>query len=158
MNKKEFLDILRQSLVGEVSDVVLEQNMRFYNEYISSHSDKSEEEIIDEIGDPRLIARTIIDTERIPAHGSFGSNNYNDYGHRQYYEDYDQHQNHGHRRSNGKKGYFRIKWYHKLALICLVILFVLTIFRAGLFLLKLLSVFIVPIIIISILWYMFRDI
>ena len=156
MNKKEFLEVLRQSLVGEVSPIVLEQNIKFYNEYISSHSDKSEEEIIDEIGDPRLIARTIIETEKIPEQGSFGFNNYDDYDNRRSYDDY---KNKDYRNtSNRRSGYIRIKWYHKLALMCLAIFLVLIVLRAGWLLLRLLSVFIVPIIIISILWYMFRDI
>lgn len=157
MNKKEFIEILRQSLVGEVTSSILEQNISFYNEYISSHSDKSEEEIIDEIGDPRLIARTIIETERIPDQGSFGSNNYNDYSNRQYYDEYDK--NKGQRNTSDRSsGAFRIKWYHKWALIGIVILLAFILIRAGWLLLKLLSVFIVPIIIISILWYMFREV
>ena len=64
MDKKEFMDILRQSLQGEVDDNIIEQNIRFYNEYISSQRGKNESEVIKEIGDPRLIAKTIIETAK----------------------------------------------------------------------------------------------
>lgn len=62
MEKKEFLDCLREYLSGEVSGPVIESNIRYYDSYISEHSSSLEEErrCIEEIGNPRLIATTII--------------------------------------------------------------------------------------------------
>ena len=64
MRKDEFLRLLRQALTGNVPAAVLEENVRYYDFYIREEVEKgrTEEEVIAEIGDPRLIARTIADT------------------------------------------------------------------------------------------------
>lgn len=64
MKKDEFLRLLREALQGDVPAAVIEENIRYYNSYISEEVGKgrSEEEVIAEIGDPRLIANTIEDT------------------------------------------------------------------------------------------------
>ena len=64
MRKDEFLQILRRALNGEVPPSVVEETIRYYDDYITQESRKgaSEEEVIAEIGDPRLIAKTIEDT------------------------------------------------------------------------------------------------
>lgn len=65
MNKQEFLSELRRNLVGEVPGQEVDKNIAYYEEYISSDGSESEQCRIDEIGDPRLIARTIIETYKI---------------------------------------------------------------------------------------------
>ena len=64
MTKQEFLDGLQNALVGEVPSAVVNDNLRYYEEYIVTQirMGKSEEEVMEMLGDPRLIARTIIDT------------------------------------------------------------------------------------------------
>lgn len=64
MNKTEFIEILRNTLTGEVDGSVVSENVQYYTQYIQSQMNqgRSEQEIMDELGDPRLIARTIIDT------------------------------------------------------------------------------------------------
>ena len=64
MNKQVFLDELRQALEGNISSQSIVSNIMYYDEYFTNEIRKgrSEEEIIDELGDPRLIAKTIIDT------------------------------------------------------------------------------------------------
>lgn len=64
MRKEEFLQTLRRALTGDVPPGVVEENIRYYDSYISEEVRKgrTEEEVIGEIGDPRLIARTIEDT------------------------------------------------------------------------------------------------
>lgn len=64
MSKSEFLDKLRVSLNGKVSPSLVEENIRYYNEYIQSQiaGGRSEEEVMEHLGDPRLIARTIVQT------------------------------------------------------------------------------------------------
>ena len=66
MNKIEFLDRLRRALVGEITSHLIEENIRYYDEYITSEVVKgnTEERVIDALGDPRLIAKTIIDTNK----------------------------------------------------------------------------------------------
>ena len=65
MDRNEFVSTLRAVLTGEVSEFVVEDNVRYYDSYISQEiaSGKSEAEVMESLGDPRLIARTIIDTQ-----------------------------------------------------------------------------------------------
>lgn len=65
MRKSEFLQELRNCLAGEVSAAVIQENVAYYDSYISGQtaSGRSEEAVIEEIGSPRLIARTIIDSQ-----------------------------------------------------------------------------------------------
>ncbi len=65
MNRNEFVSTLRSALTGEVPDFVVEDNVRYYSEYISREvaGGKSEQEVLEMLGSPRLIARTIIDTQ-----------------------------------------------------------------------------------------------
>ena len=62
MRKTEFLQELREALDGEVSASVIQSNISYYDQYISQEAAKGrrEEEVIEEIGSPRLIAKTII--------------------------------------------------------------------------------------------------
>jgi uncharacterized membrane protein len=63
VEKQEFLDGLRIALAGEVSTRLVTDNVRYYDEYILTQIrlGRSEAEVLEELGDPRLIARTIID-------------------------------------------------------------------------------------------------
>ena len=61
MTKNEFLSILRDSLAGNVPSDVINENISYYRDYIENN-DKAESQVLEELGDPRLIARTIIDS------------------------------------------------------------------------------------------------
>ncbi len=149
MNKKEFLDLLRQALEGEVDNSILEQSISFYSQYISSHSDKSEEEVIQEIGDPRLIAKTIIETEK--ASGRESSSGYDNRSHDDsvrstaYQGD-----------SDNSEMFHRIKWYHKAIIVLILLFLFLVLIRLGWILIRLFFMFLVPIIIIALLFTIFR--
>lgn len=62
MTKQEFLDELRQSLSGEVSSESIMDSYRYYSTYIEDEmrSGKLEEQVVEELGRPSLIARSII--------------------------------------------------------------------------------------------------
>lgn len=64
MTKTEFLDTLRLKLAGEVSASEIDSTIRYYDEYISETVQKGqpESQVLEELGSPLLIARTIIDT------------------------------------------------------------------------------------------------
>ncbi len=68
MNREEFLDILRQQLEGNLPPDTLYNQLSFYRDYIDREigSGKSEESVLAALGDPRLIAKTLIDTNDIP--------------------------------------------------------------------------------------------
>ena len=75
MRKEEFLQTLRRALTGDVPPGVVEENIRYYDSYIGEEVRKgrTEEEVIREIGDPRLIARTIEDTTDGAGEGRYQS-------------------------------------------------------------------------------------
>lgn len=64
MNKQEFIDRLRAALNGRVSPSLVTENVNYYEDYINMEIRKgrSEAEVLQMLGDPRLIAKTIIDT------------------------------------------------------------------------------------------------
>lgn len=63
MTKTEFLQILREELDGRVPYSVIQENLTYYDSYISSEAAKGipESQVIEDLGGPRLIARTIVD-------------------------------------------------------------------------------------------------
>lgn len=79
MNKQEFLEKLRQALTGRVASSVVAENIKYYEDYINVEVRKgrSEEEVLNQLGDPRLIARTIVETSdgRRSTEGGRGSTN-----------------------------------------------------------------------------------
>lgn len=69
MNKEAFIDTLRRALSGKVSDYELTDHVRYYEDYIRQEMNRgrSEQEVLEELGDPRLIARTILETSGMKA-------------------------------------------------------------------------------------------
>ena len=70
MTKEQFMMELEQSLQGEVSAYELSDSLTYYRQYFEDEirNGKSEEDVIRELGSPRLIARSIIE-----AHGNEGA-------------------------------------------------------------------------------------
>ncbi len=64
MDRETFLRELRIALQGQISQVKVNENLAYYENYIMEQSRKgrTEEQVIEELGNPRLIAKTIIDT------------------------------------------------------------------------------------------------
>ena len=117
-------------------------------------------EIIEELGDPRLIAKTIIETEKIAMEKAGFNRERDDY--RSGYRDSDDNgynQSDGDRdRSNysGSFSFGKFKWYHKLILILLVILLFVIIIFLGRVVISFLLMFGVPILVILLLVSLFR--
>lgn len=63
MNKTKFLEGLKEALQGEISAAELNNQLLYYERYIDDELKKgrTEEDIFNELGAPRLIARTIIE-------------------------------------------------------------------------------------------------
>lgn len=161
MNKEEFLQALRRDLSGDVPPGVVEENVRYYREYITDEVRKgrTEEEVIEEIGDPRLIAKNIEDTTDLPeedAGQGFGGGYYESSGETgdAYGED-----GYSQQRQN-TRGSFHVfdlsKWYVKLGLILIVflVLYAVVAIVGGIF--TLLAPFLGPILIIWLLICLFR--
>lgn len=62
MNSQEFLDKLRLALSGQIGASQVEENIAYYREYISAQvrMGQPEEAVLGNLGDPRLIAKSII--------------------------------------------------------------------------------------------------
>ena len=65
MTRIEFLQQLRQALENDLSGSVVQENVDYYNQYISDEvrKGKSEEEVLRMLGDPWILARTVIDAQ-----------------------------------------------------------------------------------------------
>lgn len=61
MNRFEFTEVLRKSLSGRVDYRVVNENVAYYENYIDTEIRKgrSEKDVLGELGDPRLLAKTI---------------------------------------------------------------------------------------------------
>lgn len=64
MTRYEFLEGLRAALTGEIPDEVVAENIRFYEHYIDEgiRKGRTEQDVLEEFGSPRLIAKTIMET------------------------------------------------------------------------------------------------
>lgn len=158
MKKKEFLEILMRTLKHEVSDETIEQHIRYYDQYIGSQSSSLEEEIIKELGDPRLIAKTIIEAEK-------AAKNNHRYSNTEYREERNSSSwERGRGASAGTTGqggsnnfsFTHLKWYHKLIFWCVMILIILLLVFVFKFLIGILVAFGVPIFLVILLYYIVK--
>jgi uncharacterized membrane protein len=166
MTKNEFLDELRTSLKGELPDVEVENNIRFYDEYINSKNhDKSEELLMEQLGNPRLIAKTIVETYQI-SHGPL----YKSVGHESAYQDanttdsnttYEENQSDYDTHNNRKAYNFGfhpiLTWYQKLFLIIVVIMFIFLFVLIGGILIRLFFSIGIPLIIVYLFYKMIKN-
>ena len=143
MSREEFLAGLEEALAGEVPASVIRENLNYYNSYISQEMAKGRtvDEIVDEIGEPRIVARTIIDSSE--AAGAFedaGST----------YESQSETSSHVH--------YFDLsKWYWKLLLMLAVFVVFSAVFRllGGIF--ALLVRFAGPVLMLLLVWWFIKS-
>lgn len=75
MNKTEFIEKLQRALAGGLPSGQVAENVRYYQDYIDSEMrrGRSEREVMELLGDPRLLARSIIEANK-RAGTSYGSN------------------------------------------------------------------------------------
>lgn len=65
MNRAEFLEGLKVAMSSEADAQTLQENIEYYSQYISEQvrAGRSEQEVLEELGDPWLIARSILDVQ-----------------------------------------------------------------------------------------------
>ncbi len=75
MSRAEFIEKLQRALAGGLNSGQVAENVRYYQEYIDCEVSKGrrEEEVIAQLGDPRLLAKSIIEANK-RAGTSYGSN------------------------------------------------------------------------------------
>ena len=165
MSKQEFMENLRLALNGRVSPGVVTENLNYYNDYINMEVRKgrTEEEVLASLGDPRLIARTIVQTHgggndptsRVTADGGSytgqGGNHSGQSFNRNASQSYD-----SYGQNNGSTGghRFRIPGWLILILILVVVVLILgVVFSVLSFLLPVL----LPLLVVVFLVKLFRD-
>lgn len=67
MDRQEFVSRLRACLSGRISPALVEENTRYYEDYINTHIrlGEPEESVLEALGDPRLIARSIVAADSV---------------------------------------------------------------------------------------------
>lgn len=67
MDKSEFLEKLRLTLGGRIPASEVTRHVAYYEDYINTEVRKgrTEEEVLASLGDPRLIAKTIVETSTV---------------------------------------------------------------------------------------------
>lgn len=125
MTKKEFLDILRESLAGNVPAAVIEENIRYYKDYIENNG-VSEEKTLEDLGDPHLIARTVIDSFKAskgPMADFYTEQARNEYSQGAYEENEENsnYNNYGSGQYDPGMMHRQFKWYEKLIAVLVVI-------------------------------------
>ena len=75
MDRTEFTEKLQRALAGGLDSSQVADNVRYYQEYIDSEIRKgrSESEVMEQLGDPRLLAKSIIEANK-RAGANYGSN------------------------------------------------------------------------------------
>lgn len=117
MNRGEFLEILRSQLSGQMHEGKVAAHVRYYEDYIQSQvrGGRSEEEVLAELGDPRLIAKTLLDTDTDTGNGNYEE--YSTYSDSSYGTGYGQ-------QSAGEKRVHKLDlstWYGKTIVIAVAI-------------------------------------
>lgn len=156
MNKQEFLEKLRLALNGRVAPSVVTENINYYEDYINVEVRKgrSEEEVLAQLGDPRLLARTIVATHggNQTAAGGKGADYDYDGGRSEGFREYASGE--GKRFRERGNGVFRIPGWVLLILFLVVVVIVLSLVFS---LVSVLLPVLLPILLVVFLVKLFRD-
>lgn len=158
MNKQEFIDRLRAALNGRISPALVAENVNFYEDYINVEirKGKTEEEVLNALGDPRLIARTIVETNGGDGSNAYQSAEYQESGYQN--TDYQNtgYQNTGYQKSDYQdtaKSFHIPGWLWAIIVILIVVLVLSAVFSLLSFLLPIL----IPVLLVLFFVKLFRD-
>lgn len=145
MTRNEFLSELRQALENDLSGSIVQENVEFYNQYITDEvrKGKSEEEVLTMLGDPWILARTVIDA----ANGTDQSTVYEAGG--SSYTGYGSDKGRTTEEKNPQVHLFGLdSWWKKLLLVLGIVMIVLVVFAIVSGLIRLLAPILVPILVV----------
>lgn len=129
MRRQEFIEQLRIALQGTIPQEKLNEHLRYYDNYIMEEARKgrTEEQVIEDLGDPRLIAKTLAMTD------TSGNHNGTD-----------------HQRQKKQKSSFRWNsWYGRALLIIIAILIVIIVGHVLAFLLPIVLTVVLVLVVLS---------
>lgn len=139
MRQDEFINCFREALIGKVPEQIIQDNVNYYKDYISSQirSGKSESEVLRSLGDPRLLAKTIEESNKF-AGNSAGNGYYsNNSGNGYYSNDYDYNYkktNNGYEPQSDNKSERMLQfkgWFVFAVVILLLIIVAMLVFRVA---------------------------
>lgn len=139
MSREEFLRGLEEALAGEVPASTIRENLNYYGSYISQEMAKGRtmDQIVEEIGEPRIVARTIIDSCEAAGETVGGEDGYTRGGYSDTYENgYDRRDSERREYSSGRSPhihYFDLnKWYWRILIpIAVMLIFFFIIYAVG---------------------------
>lgn len=153
MTKNEFLSELRIALAGEVPEGEIENNIRYYDSYIKEQAAlNTEEQVLEQLGDSRLIAKTIIETYQLSHgplyHSKMNQSAYQDGDTMDWTEDKEDSVYGQENSSYQSYGIHQIKWYHKVLLGVIAALVLVAVIFIGGFMIKLFFTIGIPLLIV----------
>ena len=157
MTRYEFINKLKSALENDLNPAAVQEHVNYYNDYISSEirNGRSETEVIDELGDPWAIAKNIISSE------GNDSSSYEEYSYTSTDQELNRHNGSGNSygNSSGRPNVHIFgldSWWKKLLLIFGIIGIVMIVFSIITGLVSLFAPFILPILIISFVFKLFK--
>lgn len=149
MSKKEFLAILQETLAGQIPEDEIANQLDYYKSYINDSD--SEKQVLEELGDPRLIARTIItsyEASKGPMAGYYTNQARTEYSNsNRAREQFDQ---------AGQED-MQLTWYEKLLWSIVTIAMVIIVFSVLFFVLRVTLRIAVPFLIIMVIFVLIRN-
>ena len=149
MSKKEFLATLQEALAGQIPAGEIENQLDYYKSYINDGD--SEKQVLEEFGDPRLIARTIIasyEASKGPMAGYYTNQARTEYSNlNRAREQFDQ---------DGQEDR-QLTWYEKLLWWIVTIAMVIIVFSVLFFVLRVTLWIAVPFLIIMVIFMLIRN-
>lgn len=149
MTKKEFLDDLTESLAGNIPSEIIAENISYYKNYIES-SGMTEDDALNELGDPHLIARTIIDSF-IASKGPM-ADYYKEQARNEYSSSHGTYSDMDYNETNNPSGYdkggFSLKWYEKIMGLVIIIGVIAMLLLLGAVAVKIIIRVVLPVVII----------
>ena len=145
MTKSEFLAQLRKALQGNLNSSAVQENMEYYERYIIEETakGKSEQEVLDMLGDPWILAKTITDasdgTDWETVHESGSDRDAASYENRGYQQD-----------RKGMHMFVLNIWVHRILLILFVVMVILLVVAIVRGVVSLLAPILVPLLIVMI--------
>ena len=146
MTRNEFLQELRRALENDLSGNIVKENVEYYSQYITEEvsKGKSEEEVLLMLGDPWVLARTIIDAQNGTEQSEVNGND------RQTYSEYDHERGTTEERSSQSHIFTADTWWKKLLWSLVIIMLVIGIFAIITGVISFLAPILIPLLIIMI--------
>lgn len=132
MNKREFLYQLEELLKGELPASKVSEYKRYYEQYIAEQMQqgKSEKQVLEELGNARLIAKSILQNEKM-SQGNSGSYETEDFAQESYENQSEKQQSQGGYHmffQSDSNGFSDLNFWDKVLFILKIVLAVMVVF------------------------------